>query len=132
MSRLLAGLIALAVLLTAGLALAPEAQAEADETEASPFAALMEAALDQVETALGRVSQNRAALGAQENRFQRAIEQREIGAENTAASESAILDLDYDRQFVEQTRNEILLQTGIAAVAQSSLQNQVAAGLLGT
>jgi flagellin len=89
------------------------------------------AALDQVETALGRVSQNRAALGAQESRFQRAIEQREIGAENTAASESAIRDLDYARQFVEQTRNEILLQTGISALAQSNLQGQVAAGLLG-
>ncbi len=90
------------------------------------------AAMDQVETALTRASQNRAELGAQENRFQRAIEQRDITAENTASSESAIRDLDYARQFVEQTRNEVLLQTGMASLAQSNLQNQVAAGLLGT
>ncbi|MCP4645118.1 MAG: flagellin FliC [bacterium] len=90
-----------------------------------------ESALGDLDTALNRIGQNRASLGAQQNRFERAIQQREISVENNQASESQIRDLDVARQVMDQTRNGILLQTGLAALTQSNLQGETAARLLG-
>jgi len=87
-------------------------------------------AIDRADAALNDIGQNRAALGAQQNRFERAIDQREIAAENAAASESMIRDLDFARQSIEQTGNNMLLQGGIAALAQSNILNSNAANLL--
>ncbi len=88
-------------------------------------------AIEALDTAAARVSQNRASLGAQENRFERAIEQRGIGIENSAAAESAIRDADFAREVMEQTRNQILLQGGLAALVQSNVMPQSALSLLG-
>ena len=88
-------------------------------------------AMAQIDTAAIRISQNRASIGAQENRFERAVEQRGIGIENSAAAESAIRDADYAREFMNQTRNQILLQGGLAAMVQSNVVPQSALALLG-
>jgi flagellin len=90
------------------------------------------AALDQVDTAITNVSQNRAAVGAQQNRVDRAMNQREIAAQNSAEAESAIRDLDVARATIESTRNQVLLQAGTASLAQSNLQGETAARLLGS
>jgi flagellin len=89
-------------------------------------------AIETLDTAASRISQNRAAVGAQERRFESAIEQREIASQNAIEAESRIRDLDVARQVVEQSRNNILQQTGIAALLQSNLQGENAARLLGT
>ena len=90
------------------------------------------AALDQVDSALANVAQNRANVGAQQNRVESAINQREIAAQNSAEAESAIRDLDFARATIESTRNQILLEAGTAALAQSNLQGETAARLLGS
>ncbi len=89
------------------------------------------AAVETVGAAINQVSQNRAGLGAQENRLVRAIEQRETGIVNEEAAQSRIRDLDIARQTIEQARNEVLLQGGIAGMIQGNLQTQAAARLLG-
>ncbi|HIJ66414.1 MAG TPA: flagellin FliC [Candidatus Hydrogenedentes bacterium] len=88
-------------------------------------------ALADIDAAVNRVSQNRANLGAQENRLNRAIEQREIGIVNEQAAESRIRDLDYAREVVQQTRNQILLEGGVAVLVQANMLPQTAARLLG-
>lgn len=88
-------------------------------------------AVDTIDTALTRVGQNRASVGAQESRFTRAIEQREVAVVNQQEAESRIRDLDVARQAIEQTRNEILQQGGMAALVQGNLANEAAARLLG-
>ncbi len=89
------------------------------------------AAIDTLDTALQRIDQNRASLGAQVNRFESAIAQREVGVENALASESAIRDADLARTVIEQTRGQLLLRGGIGALVQSNVTPQAALGLLG-
>lgn len=88
------------------------------------------AALGAADNALNQISQNRAGLGAQQNRFERAISQREIGVQNNIEAESRIRDLDFAQASIARTRNQLLLQTGIAGIVQSNLANQSALGLL--
>jgi len=90
------------------------------------------AAVDQADQALNRISQDRASLGAQVSRFERGIEQREIAGINAFDAESRIRDLDIARAATEQARNEVLLQGGLAAIAQSNVTPQAALQLLGT
>ncbi|MBX7256176.1 MAG: flagellin FliC [Candidatus Hydrogenedentes bacterium] len=88
-------------------------------------------ALGTIDTAISRIDQNRSSLGAQQNRFERAIEVRETGIVNSTESESRIRDLDVARQTIEQSRNQILLQGGLSAVTRSQITAQTAARLLG-
>jgi len=90
------------------------------------------AALDQVDTAVTNVAQNRANVGAQQNRVESAMNQREIAAQSSAEAEAAIRDLDIARATIESTRNQILLQAGTATLLQSNLQGETAARLLGS
>lgn len=89
------------------------------------------AAIETIDTALSRINQNRAGLGAQQNRLERAIETRQTTMLNTQEAESRIRDLNVARQVVEQTRNQALLQGGLAALTQANMQGAVAARLLG-
>ncbi|GMW03215.1 MAG: hypothetical protein AMXMBFR84_43500 [Candidatus Hydrogenedentota bacterium] len=88
-------------------------------------------ALNQVDNALNQISQNRSAIGAQQNRLERGIEQRQIESLNSQDAESRIRGLDIARSFIEQSRNQILQQTGLSALIQSRVSNQNAARLLG-
>lgn len=90
------------------------------------------AALAGADTAMQQISENRALLGAQENRLASGITQRETGTENMAASESALRDLDMARASIERSRNQILLQSSLSALVQSNIVPQTAARLLGT
>ena len=85
-------------------------------------------ALDDAQTA---INSNRASLGAQQNGIRTSIEERSNASINLQEAESRIRDLDVARAFLDQTRNEILLKAGIAAIAQSNTQSRNAAALLG-
>lgn len=88
-------------------------------------------ALNALDTAASRISTNRAGIGAQQNRFERAIENRTQQAQNLREAESRIRDLDIARSVIEQTRNQVLLRGGLAAIVQGNLQSQTALRLLG-
>ena len=89
-----------------------------------------ESALTQIDQALGQLNDNRASLGAQQNRFEYAIANRENTNVNLAASESAIRDLDIARATTNQMRDQILLQAGLGALAQSNIVGERALMLL--
>ena len=89
------------------------------------------AALATTDAAADQINQNRSSLGAQENGLAVAADERSIRSLNLREAESRIRDLEVARAFVEQTRNQVLLQSGISALAQANLQNETAASLLG-
>ena len=77
-----------------------------------------------IDMALKAVNKQRADLGAYQNRLQHAIVGIDIGAENLQAAESRIRDVDMAEQMVEYTKNQILVQTGTAMLAQANAKTQ--------
>jgi len=83
------------------------------------------------DAALNRVSKQRADLGAYQNRLDFAVKGLDIGAENLQASESRIRDVDMAKQMVDYTKNQILVQSGNAMLAQANQRSQSTLQLLG-
>jgi flagellin len=88
-------------------------------------------AIGMIDSALRRVSQQRADLGAYQNRFETAQQGVAIASENLAASESQIRDVNMAREIVDYTRNQILMQSNNAMLAQANTQSQSVLQLLG-
>nr|WP_300863954.1 flagellin [uncultured Acetatifactor sp.] len=88
-------------------------------------------AIDIVADALQKVSDQRAALGAVQNRLEHTIANLDNVVENTQAAESAIRDTDMATQMVTYSNNQILSQAGQAMLAQSNQANQGVLSLLG-
>ncbi len=89
------------------------------------------AAINQLDNAASAINQNRASIGAQQNRFEVAIDERELTSQNLQEADSRIRDLDVAQAFVERTRNEALLKGSTAVLAQANVNRQLAAKLLG-
>ena len=88
-------------------------------------------AIGVIDSALRRVSRQRADLGAYQNRFETAQQGVAIASENLAASESIIRDANMAAEVVDYTRNQILLQSNTAMLAQANTQTQSVLQLLG-
>lgn len=91
-----------------------------------------QAAVQAADSAIAQVTENRANLGAQQNRLISAVGERETGILSAQEAESQIRDLDFARAAIERARNELLQQAGIAAIAQGNVTPQSALRLLGT
>lgn len=89
------------------------------------------AALGQLDNASNAINQNRAAIGAQQNRFEVAINERDTESQNLQEADSRLRDLDVAQAFIEQTRQETLLKGSTAVLAQANVNRQLAAKLLG-
>ena len=106
------------------------AQASAEKVSIStPDAANQ--AIGIVDSALNVVSKQRADLGAYQNRFEMAAQGVAIAAENLQAAESNIRDTDMADQMVSYVKNNILLQSGTAMLAQANVKTQSVLQLLG-
>jgi len=75
-----------------------------------------------VDTAMTKVSRQRADLGAYQNRFEMAAKGVAVAAENMQAAESQIRDTDMAAQMVDYTKNQILMQSSTAMLAQANLK----------
>ena len=75
-----------------------------------------------VDNAMRRVSRQRADLGAYQNRFEMAAKGVAVAAENMQAAESLIRDTDIASQMVDYTKNQILMQSSTAMLAQANLK----------
>jgi flagellin len=73
-------------------------------------------AISALDTALQNVSGTRTDIGANLNRMQHAYENNLNAAANTQEAESRIRDQDYAEGVMEQTRQALLNQTGMAAL----------------
>jgi flagellin len=81
-------------------------------------------AIGTVDVALTEVAKQRADLGAYQTRLEFATKGLMSGYENLQASESRIRDTDIAEQMVDFTKNQILVQTGTAMLAQANLMPQ--------
>ena len=88
-------------------------------------------AIGSLDEALRKVSQQRADLGAYQNRFEMAAQGVAIAAENLQAAESRIRDTNMASEVVNFTRDSILSQAGVAMLAQANIRNQSVLQLLG-
>jgi flagellin len=74
--------------------------------------------------AMQKLNKQRADLGAYQNRLQYAMEGLAIGAENLQAAESRIRDADMANQMVQFVKNQILVQSATAMLAQANQKSQ--------
>ena len=100
--------------------------ADIDVTTAAGAAA----AIDSLDGAIASVSENRATLGAFQNRMESTIRNVSVAVENLSAAESRIRDTDMADEMVTFTRNQILQQAGTAMLAQANQVPQSVLSLL--
>ena len=87
-------------------------------------------ALKQVDDALNQINEARATLGAVQSRFENAVSNIQIQAENTAAARGRIMDADFAAETANLSRAQILQQAGTAMVAQANQLPQQVLSLL--
>jgi flagellin len=88
-------------------------------------------AIIMLDSALEKVSKQRADLGAYQNRFEMASRSVAVASENLTASESRIRDADMASEMVDYTKNQILTQSSVAMLAQANVRSQSVLQLLG-
>jgi flagellin len=77
-----------------------------------------------IDNAMDRVSDERAKLGAVQNRLENTIYNLSVFSENLTASESRIRDIDMARETMAYTKNTILSQASRAMLVQANLQSR--------
>ncbi|MGK5085456.1 flagellin [Bdellovibrionota bacterium FG-1] len=86
--------------------------------------------LSVIDDALIRVNSIRADLGAMQNRLQSTINNLAISDENLSSANSRIRDTDMAEEVSEMTKQNVLMQSGIAVLSQANQTNQAALKLL--
>ena len=84
-------------------------------------------ALDKIKSAINYVSDVRGTLGATQNRLDHTINNLSVMQENIQDAESTIRDTDVADEMMAYTKNNILIQSAQAMLAQA---NQVPQGVL--
>ena len=88
-------------------------------------------AMTLIQKAISKVSTQRSALGAVQNRLEHTIANLDTTSENTSAAESRIRDVDMAEEMVEYSKNNILAQAGQSMLAQANQSTQGVLSLLG-
>ena len=89
------------------------------------------AAITALDGALNSVNTLRADLGAKFNRLEHALNNQENQEQNMVAAESVIRDTDFAAETTDFTRNQILMQSSTAMLAQANMIPQNVLQLLG-
>ena len=84
-------------------------------------------AIDKIKAAINTVSDVRGTLGATQNRLDHTINNLSVMTENIQDAESTIRDVDVAEEMMAYTKNNILIQSAQAMLAQA---NQVPQGVL--
>ena len=85
------------------------------------------AAVDVIKNAINMVSSTRGDLGAIQNRLEHTINNLSVTTENMTSAESRIRDVDMAEEMMAYTKNNILVQSSQAMLAQA---NQIPQGVL--
>lgn len=88
------------------------------------------ATLSAVQTAINKVSTQRSALGALQNRLEHTVANLDNVSENTSSAESRIRDTDMASEMVNYSKNNILAQAGQSMLAQANQSTQGVLSLL--
>ncbi len=89
------------------------------------------AAIDQIDYAINKVSMVRATFGSVQNRLEHKIENVTATAENMTEAESTIRDTDMAAEMMNYTKYNILQQAAQSMLAQANQQPQSILQLLG-
>jgi flagellin len=89
------------------------------------------AAMKDIQSAIDKVSTQRAYLGAIQNRLEHTIANLDTTSENTSAAESRIRDTDMANEMVNYSKNNILQQAGQSMLAQANQSTQGVLSILG-
>jgi len=100
-------------------------------TGSSATAADYDNVISKLDEAIKKVSEERANLGAIQNRLEHTINNLGVTAENLSASESRIRDVDMAAEMTKFTKNQILMQSATAMLAQANAKPQMVLSLLG-
>lgn len=84
-----------------------------------------------IDDALHKISKQRADLGAYYNRLDYATRGLMTAYENIQASESRIRDADMAETMVDLTKDQVLVQSGTAMLAQANMKTRTILQLLG-
>jgi flagellin len=87
-------------------------------------------AIKKLDSALDQVNSARGTLGAVQSRFENAVANIQIQAENTSAARGRIMDADFATETANLSRAQILQQAGTAMVAQANQLPQQVLSLL--
>ncbi|NHN33872.1 flagellin N-terminal helical domain-containing protein [Paenibacillus agricola] len=77
-----------------------------------------------IDNAVERISDERAKLGAIQNRLENSVTNLSIFSENLTASESRIRDIDMAKETMSYTKNNILTKASQAMLSQANQQPQ--------
>jgi flagellin len=83
--------------------------------------------ISDIKTKINEISKSRGALGAMQNRLEHTINNLGTNIENMTSAESRIRDVDIAEEMMAYTKNNILVQSAQAMLAQA---NQVPQGVL--
>jgi flagellin len=88
--------------------------------------ATIDTVISNIDSAINKVSSERANLGAAQNRMDQVISNLQISVENQSAAKSRITDADFAQETANMSRASILQQAGNAMIAQANqLPSQV-------
>ena len=86
--------------------------------------------LNCVVDAIDKISTQRSALGAIQNRLEHTVNNLDNVAENTQAAESRIRDADMASEMVQYSATNIIQQAGQSMLSQANTQTQGVLSLL--
>jgi flagellin len=86
--------------------------------------------LDQIDTAVNTLVENRSELGALQNRLQSTINNLNVYDENLSTAKSRIRDTDMASETAELSKSNILTQAGISVLSQANSNSMSALKLL--
>ena len=87
-------------------------------------------AISRVDAALNTINDNRAQLGAVQNRFESTISNIQTTSENLSAARGRILDADFAAETAKLSKSQVLQQAGISVLAQANARPQQVLSLL--
>ena len=87
-------------------------------------AAGAQTAMKTVDSAISKVSAQRAKLGAVQNRLEHTINNLTTSSENLQSAESRVRDLDMSKEMVKFSKNQIISQAGTSMLAQANQSPQ--------
>lgn len=104
---------------------------EEEEDDSADAAGLaLTAMLDTLDAALSTVSEQRANLGASQNRLEHTINNLQVASENLSAANSRIRDTDMAKEMMNLTQANVLQQAATSMLAQANQAPQQVLQLL--
>ncbi len=100
------------------------------ETDPAAASAALGTIIDNIDKGINTVNEERAVLGASQNRFDAVISNLQISVENQSAARSRIMDADFAAETANLSRAQILQQAGNAMIAQANQMPQNVLSLL--